>query len=620
VTHAAGAPVAGVRWSINVTLADGTLPAGVSPFDPSQVSVIIQALESSPPARNMDAAPQRNMDAAPQEAAVSRCVWFQDFARSMTAQGEEALTPRGAPVFAGHYTARTAGVQVTITVNVTLGNGVSWPISLGTFTTANSQPSQQSPPPPPPPMGFARVSAGKTYFELSAPEAGATYFPVGENVAWANNIGQPAGRGTFSFDRWFSRLAANNATYARIWLGGMFDSFNLETAATGVGTYDLRAAWRVAYVLRIAERFKIRLLVSFLSFNGLRSAPPFDLWASNAYNGVANKAGGGMLAKPAEWFTDRAAMRAFSNRVAYVAGLVGASPAVFAFEWFNEVDLVDEYASAPVLAWHTEMTEFLLTELGPVYGAGRPVTTSFSNSAGDPVVDGAAFMSYTQTHTYGAADMAADVAMWCDKKRAAYDRPTIVAEYGLDDKQPFKFDRRGLELQNGLWAAVSSTTCGGTPMIWWWDVVVDPLDWYPLFAGPARAVAGVDLASGSWVAAGTADTTGLPPNHRVTARLPERDVHGARGVLVVQNLNTTWSAEGLHNATVAETAAFGLGLPAWCPSGATAITFVFVDPPSGDPHGDPFTTTDVCTGGVGGISVQVPAFTGSLAAWVFFDI
>jgi hypothetical protein len=80
----------------------------------------------------------------------------------------------------------------------------------------------------------------------------------------------------------------------------------------------------------------------------------------------------------------------------------------------------------------------------------RMVTTSFSHNLGDPSIESLANISYTQTHSYNAPDMATDVFDWSEAKSLLFGKPSLVGEFGLGDPAfTGREDPQGLYLHNG---------------------------------------------------------------------------------------------------------------------------------------------------------------------------
>ncbi len=328
--------------------------------------------------------------------------------------------------------------------------------------------------------GYVRVSRDDPHY--FAFDDGSPYFALGANVCW------PGQAGTYDYDTWFDRYRQAGGNYARLWLGP-FDCFTFERQAeagredTGLGRYDLANAWRLDYVVELAERQGIYLMLCAESFNSLRSRPPYHLWASNPYN----QAVGGLLAQPGEFFTNAAAQRLFRNRLRYLLARYGYSTHVLSWEYWNEVDIIDKYVSAEAKAWHQSMSRYL-RDLDPWQ---HLQTTSYAGSAGDAAVDGLPEMDYVQTHNYGARDTAATLANWSQTKRR-FGKPHYVGEFGLDaggagsDRDP-----HGVSLHDGLWTSVLSGDAGAA-MLWWWDSYIHPRNLYYHFQAVAAYTRGID--------------------------------------------------------------------------------------------------------------------------------
>lgn len=70
------------------------------------------------------------------------------------------------------------------------------------------------------------------------------------------------------------------------------------------------------------------------------------------------------------------------------------------WEFFNEVDLVDDFDADTVNAWHAEMSAYLSSADAPYHSGGfkRPLTTSFCNSTGGAGLFSLGGIDYVQTH------------------------------------------------------------------------------------------------------------------------------------------------------------------------------------------------------------------------------
>ena len=230
------------------------------------------------------------------------------------------------------------------------------------------------------------------------------------------------------------------------------------------------------------------MLLCIDSFNILRGRAQQDGgWESSAYI----KANGGPCGKPADYFTNAEMLQAYRGRLRYLVARWGCSPAVFAWEFWNEVDIIDDYRSDRVAAWHRDMARYLRS-LDPWQ---HLITTSTAYPAGDPQLDALPELDFVQTHHYAGGDVVAYLDEDRRTKAAARDRPHYHGEFGVgpaDDS--VKRDPTGVYLHNALYASVGQEQAG-TPMTWWWDNYVEPQNLYPIYGSFTRWIAGFDFVA-----------------------------------------------------------------------------------------------------------------------------
>ncbi|HEX6972142.1 MAG TPA: hypothetical protein VF234_07970, partial [Limnochordia bacterium] len=226
-------------------------------------------------------------------------------------------------------------------------------------------------------------------------------------------------------------------------------------------------------------------IILVLQNHGQFSARTNPEWASNPYN----RANGGPLARPADFFTDPRARALTKQRYRYIVARWGYRTNLLAWELFNEVDLTDDYDSPAVAAWHAEMASYIKS-IDPF---DHPVTTSFSNPARDPRVWRLPEIDFTNTHFYGVPDIAALVVKHDGEKSDRYGKATFSAEFGPDWRGPSQADTAGVNLHNALWVSPFSGATA-TAMTWWWDNYIHPRDLYSHF----RSLAAF-LGDSSWL-------------------------------------------------------------------------------------------------------------------------
>jgi hypothetical protein len=397
---------------------------------------------------------------------------YQPFTRKIE-DGAERLTPAGPVRWQIRLALREPGAhRVTVAVAVPQG-GVSvikpYDKPLEIIATKADAP------------GYIRRSP--TDHRYFVTDRGESFFPVGANVCWAGR------GGTYDYDRWLPQYAKEGCNYWRAWLSPEWTTFGLNTRESGYRRIDMANAWRLDQAIEQSERLGLRVLLCIDSFNILTSREQQDGgWESSAYI----KANGGPCRKPADYFTNTEMLQAYRDRLRYLVARWGYSTSVFAWEFWNEVDITDDYQSDRVTAWHRNMARYLRS-LDPWQ---HLITTSTANPNGDPQLDALPELDFVQTHHYAGGDVVAYLDEDRRTKVAARDRPHYHGEFGLDaaSDDSEKLDPAGTHLHNALYASVGQEQAG-TPMTWSWDNYVEPQKLYPIYGSFARWIAGFDFVA-----------------------------------------------------------------------------------------------------------------------------
>lgn len=398
--------------------------------------------------------------------------FWRDYTRQRRA-GREVLVPRGEPGWRLRFAPTEVGrYTLTVTARDRTGKTVtSAPVAFTCIPSADP--------------GYVRVSRDDPrYFAF---DEGTPYLPLGANVCWAR------GGGTFDYDQWLPRYGEAGGNYFRVWLGPAWTTFALETTGEpadryGVGKFNLANAWRLDYVLDLAERYGLYVMLCLDSFNELRRAQDgvYSFWEQTPHNA----ANGGPLREPEEFWTNETMRRLYRNKLRYLVARYGYRTHVLSWEFWNEVDIVSPRAYRPeaVRDWHAQMSDYL-RRIDPWK---HLQTTSFAGSGGKPEIDRLPQMDYVQTHCYGPRDLAAALATW-QQRKAKYGKPHYVGEFGTSARGgEERIDPTGIGLHNGLWGSLLSGAAGGA-MLWWWDNHIHPNDLYYHFAALHRFLAGVDF-------------------------------------------------------------------------------------------------------------------------------
>ncbi|MBM4394394.1 MAG: hypothetical protein FJ087_01735 [Deltaproteobacteria bacterium] len=403
--------------------------------------------------------------------------WHQDHVAA-TIDAAEVVAAQGDPGFRVRFRPPSSG-DYAFEVTVTDEEGTSAPVPLA-VTVGEAAPGRH---------GF--LSRDPAAPSRIAWTDGTPYVPFGVNVCWVG-----AG-GTAEFHKYFDRFAEHGLDWTRVWMTH-FDGTALEWKAggdggayAGLGRYNLKAAWRVDRVLELAEEHGVALQLVLQQHSQFDTAN-WSSWDESPWNA----ANGGPLAKSADFFTRPEVVALFDRKVRYLVARYAHSPALLAWELFNEVELIRGYSPADGEAWMRARTD-VLRSLDPY---GHLVTTSW----GAPGTPGArqdwGYEGYGLSQLHSYVPMYREVLELAASYLLPFGKPAIAAEIGIDflGQENLK-DTRGAHLHNATLTAALVGFQGGA-MTWWWDSYVEPLGLWAAVAAPARALR----------AAGIGDWTGYP--------------------------------------------------------------------------------------------------------------
>ena len=330
-----------------------------------------------------------------------------------------------------------------------------------------------------PSPGYVRISRyDRHYFAF---DNGASYFPVGENLAfWYHGISD--------YRRWLAQpgsLRNTGINLIRIWMAPDKDSVDYAYPLGNYGA-DLPYAWALDRILRWAARDNIHVILTLALHATLqyRTDWLWD-WSKNPYN----RARGGPAANPCDFFTNSAAIAMFERNLRYVVARWGYSTSIFAWELFNEVDLVKGYKGCRegVVRWHQIMIDDL-HELDP---ASHLITTSFAHMPGDRQVWSLGGMNIVQSDHY-SPDIAGYVTRDLRALRA-YDKPDFMGEYGPWTVLPASIrDKRGWYIHLAEWASLFAGGAG-SGLNWFWEDYVQRFQTYWVYRALPRFLAGIRL-------------------------------------------------------------------------------------------------------------------------------
>lgn len=179
---------------------------------------------------------------------------------------------------------------------------------------------------------------------------------------------------------------------------------------------------------------------------------------------------GGVASSAADFFVNAAAKEKYRDRLRYIVSRWGYSPAIGAWEFFNEVDNVqfgnrnNPIKAEVIVKWHDEMSAYM-KQLDPY---GHLVTTSISHRdlAG---LDDLAHIDFNQKHIYRATRIIPATIVAYTRK---FGKPYVIGEFSYEWDWNKNFDdfAAGMDadFKRGLWYGLFSPT-PILPMSWWWE-------------------------------------------------------------------------------------------------------------------------------------------------------
>jgi hypothetical protein len=506
--------------------------------------------------------------------------WAQDYTRNLGSDGHEHLTAVGAPGFWARFTPTRAGRW-------------SWRFRLSTQGRDDATDWAPVDVTPSGDHGFIRRSAFDSRYLVH--DDGAAYFAVGENLGW------PDAQGSYDFDAWYAKLAAEHASFVRIWMPSW--AFGIEWTdrdANGniiskLGDYSTRLdrAWQLDYVLEAARRNGLGVMLSIQN-HGAFSLTSNSEWSANPYN----QANGGPLSAPGLFFSDRTSRELFERRLRYIVARWAYLPNLLAFELWNEVDSAANAVDDRVIAaWHAEMAD-AIRGYDPY---GHLISTSLTTLGGASTLRDALFglpqIDFTQLHLYGFQgsnpDFTRGLPAAIGELHASFGKPALAAEVGVDYRgadQTLLRDPRSSAIHDAVWAGILAGSFG-TGMTWWWDNVVEQTDVYRCFGPVAALTASVAFDREGFLTQGATAITG-------TVTLEVLALRGDRTALAwIKNPRDLWWGPGDASPVArAQLTLSGMKAGSWLPR--------WIDPYSGAATlGAPVTV-----GADGVASVPVPVF------------
>jgi hypothetical protein len=331
--------------------------------------------------------------------------------------------------------------------------------------------------------GYIRISPNHYTFMT---ENGEAFYPIGSNLCWPNSYGYHSGQRMADWTAMLERLAAAGGTAFRLWANAPWAHAIDWTAVQDdhplpFGAMNLAGCAKIDYIVETAERLGLRIMFCIDAANN---------WASNDLNRTPyGKANGGPCATTADYFNLPEARAMTREKMKYVAARWGYSPAIWCWEFWNEVDGcgIDQVTAHQQLAWHQEMAR-VLRAADP---GKHIVTTSTGHPLNFTAMWRAPEIEFTHTHHYGYMDSVDHISTmlkgYHEANTALYRKPHFASEVGVTfiGKQSV-WETDGSTLHNILWSTALLPKSCGPGFLWFWDEYVDRYNLYYQYEGIAH--------------------------------------------------------------------------------------------------------------------------------------
>ncbi len=353
---------------------------------------------------------------------------------------------------------------------------------------------------PPQRTGFVRVSENDPrFFEF---DNGTPFFPIGHNLRspfdermnrqfpWAIRHD----KGARIYDHYFRQMEAHGENITEIWMASW--SLGIEWSRTapgyhGIGQYNLMHAWELDRVLEAAERHGIH--VTLVIHNHGKFSIHWDTeWDQNPYN----KAMGGYLERPEDYFSDERAFADFEQLMRYIIARWGSSPNIFAWKLWNELDLTGSHRErvnhrrAETVEWHRRMGQRVRAMDPYRHMIGTHFCGDYTHQ--NPEIVELPEMDFSLIDAYHSnpdplhiVELMRRTAIFNNR----FDKPVLITEFG-GSPHAATLEHLDGALHAGLWSSIA-IPLGGAPMLWWWGLIEEQ-NHYPKFRALANFMDGED--------------------------------------------------------------------------------------------------------------------------------
>jgi len=298
---------------------------------------------------------------------------------------------------------------------------------------------------------------------------GEVFRGIGENIGWdpRNNDNQK-----YNYEYMLKVLSDNGGNYFRCWMNANTLPVDWKTTRNPKRYQNSRSRFnesgirRMEQLINMCDSLGIHVMLCIETHGAFLAGG----WDINPYNVKE----GGPAKTPYEFFSLEEARKMYKDKLRFLVARWGYSPAIGAWEFFNEIDNAmfgtSQYKPDPPLPhalitdWHREMSDYLRS----VDPFGHLITTSISHRDVEGMNDLPSF-DFNQKHIYGGT---ANINKTINTYIERHKKPYVIGEfsYEWDWNKDFEkiADKMISDWKRGLWYGLFSPT-PVLPMSWWWE-------------------------------------------------------------------------------------------------------------------------------------------------------
>lgn len=289
---------------------------------------------------------------------------------------------------------------------------------------------------------------------------------IGENICWESRDVDDSKYfkalhedKRFNYNYMLTKLAANGGNFFRTWMIYWNLPVDWKTVINNsryqntTSPYNESGMKRMDQLVELCDSLGIHMMLALESHVGYMGIG----WDISNYN-VAN---GGFAKTPLEFFTLQKAREQYKNKLRLMVARYGYSPAIGAWEFFNEIDNAmynvkpeDQLPPSAITSWHDEMSTFL-KGIDPFK---HIVTTSVSHRDIEGMND-LKNIDINQKHMYkNTAAIPGTIREYTQK----HNKPYVIGESGYEWDWSKNFNDFASEMdadfKHALWLGLFSPT------------------------------------------------------------------------------------------------------------------------------------------------------------------